>query len=154
MRTYPSFSREGGIMTVEEIYTKTKAWMFEKPSSTIYNDYIIPICNKVLAETYEENNLLRCFKYYKGDTTKLPFLDGVGAHQVSNTTDPIDYEDEFLLDIIPRGIDSYFLMDDDLQKMAILQTEYNNARVARQVVLADDIVESIFEEARKAQNAD
>ena len=40
-------------MTVQEMYSKTKAWMFEKPSSNIYDNYIIEITNKVLAELYD-----------------------------------------------------------------------------------------------------
>ena len=131
-------------MTVNDLYMKTKAWMFEKPSSTIYDNYIVEICNKVLAETYEENNMLRMFK------GKVPFIDGVLAHQVSNITDELDYEDEYLLDVIPKGIDSNFLMDDDLSKMSIYQTEYNNARVMHQVMVASDIVEKLYEEALDA----
>lgn len=128
-------------MTVQELYQKTKAWMFEKPSSTIYDNYIVEICNKVLAETYEENNNLRMFK------GKVPFIDGVLAHQVSNITDELDYEDEYLLDVIPKGIDANFLMDDDLSKMSIYQTEYNNARVMRQCLVSKDIVEELYAKA-------
>lgn len=128
-------------MTVDDIYKKTKAWMFEKPSSNIYDNYIVEITNKVLAEVYEENNMLRMFK------GKLPFIDGVASHQVANLTDEIDYEDEYLLDVIPKGIDSNFLMDDDLSKMSIYQTEYNNARVMRQVMLSQDVIEKLWAEA-------
>lgn len=117
--------------------------MFEKLSSTIYNNYIIEICNKVLAETYDENNMCRMFN------GKLPFIDGVGAHQVSEMTDELDYEEEYLLDVIPKGIDANFLMDDDLSKMSILQTEYNNARVEHQKMLSDDKVEELFRKAKE-----
>ena len=123
-------------MTVQDLYMKTKAWMFEKPSSTIYDNYIIEITNKVLAETYEENNMCRMFK------GKLPFIDGISAHQVSNITDELDYEEEYLLDVIPKGVDANFLMDDDLTKMSIYQTEYNNARVMHQCMLSLDVVEA------------
>ena len=128
-------------MTVQEMYSKTKAWMFEKPSSTIYNNYIIEICNKVLAETYEENNMCRMFK------GKVPFIDGISAHQVSNLTDELDYEEEYLYDVIPKGIDANFLMDDDLSKMSIYQTEYNNARVYHQCLVSDEEVKKLEEEA-------
>jgi len=131
-------------MTVQEIYMKTKLWMFEKPSSTIYDNYIIEITNKVLAETYEENNMLRMFK------GKVPFIDGVAAHQVSSTDDELDYEDEYLLDVIPKGIDANFLMDDDLSKMSIYQTEYNNARVMHQCLLDQETVEKLTKEAEDA----
>ena len=98
--------------------------MYEKQSSNIYNDYIVEIANKVLAETYEENNMLRMFK------GKLPFIDGVAAHQVSSLTDVLDYEDEYLLDVIPKGIDANFLMDDDLQKMSIRNNNLRNRHSA------------------------
>ena len=130
-------------MTLQDLYQKTKAWMFEKPSSNIYDNYIVEIANKVLAETYEENNMLRMFK------GKLPFIDGVSAHQVSSLTDELDYEDEYLLDVIPKGIDSNFLMDDDLSKMSIYQTEYNNARVMHQVILSREIIQKLWEEAER-----
>lgn len=131
-------------MTVQDMYRKTKAWMFEKPSSTIYDNYIVEITNKVLAETYEENNMLRMFK------GKLPFIDGVKNHQVANLSDELDYEDEYLLDVIPKGIDANFLMDDDLSKMSIYQTEYNNARVMRQCMVNQLEVERLYKEAEDA----
>lgn len=125
-------------MTVAEMYQKTKAWMFEKPSSTIYDNYIIEITNKVLAETYEENNMCRMFK------GKAPFFDGISAHQVSAMDDELDYEDEYLLDVIPKGIDANFLMDDDLSKMSIYQTEYNNARVMHQCMVPQSTLEEFY----------
>jgi hypothetical protein len=130
-------------MTVQELYKKTKAWMFEKPSSTIYDNYIIEITNKVLAELYEENNMCRMFK------GKAPFIDGITAHLVENMDDVLDYEDEYLYDVIPKGVDANFLMDDDLSKMSIYQTEYNNARVAHQCMLSSDIVEELTEKAKE-----
>ena len=125
-------------MTVQEMYKKTKAWMYEKPTSTIYDNYIIEICNKVLAELYEENNMCRMFK------GKAPFFDGIPAHQVSEMSDEIDYEDEYLYDVIPKGIDANFLMDDDLSKMSIYQTEYNNARVMHQCMVSQDTLAEYY----------
>ena len=125
-------------MTVQEMYQRTKAWMFEKPSSTIYDNYIIEITNKVLAELYEENNMLRMFKGMS------PFQDGIRYHQVSSLTDEIDYEDEYQYDVIPKGIDANFLMDDDLSKMSIYQTEYNNARVMHQVMVSQDTISEYY----------
>lgn len=130
-------------MTLQELYSKTKAWMFEKPSSNIYDNYIVEIANKVLAETYEENNMMRMFK------GKLPFIDGVASHQVTNITDELDYEDEYLLDVIPKGIDANFLMDDDLSKMSIYQTEYNNARVMRQCMVPLHTIEELTKKAEE-----
>lgn len=131
-------------MRVSEMYMKTKLWMFEKVSSNIYDNYIVEICNKVLAELYEENNMCRMFN------GKLPFVDGISAHQVSKLSDELDYEEEYQYDVIPKGIDGYFLMDDDLQKMSIMQTEYNNARVAHQKVLGQDIIDRLTQEAKDA----
>lgn len=125
-------------MTVQEMYTKTKAWMFEKPSSTIYNNYIIETCNKVLAEVYEENNMLRMFK------GMAPFQDGISNHLVSSMDDELDYEEEYLYDVIPKGIDANFLMDDDLSKMSIYQTEYNNARVTHQVLVPQSVLKEYY----------
>ena len=125
-------------MTVQEMYSKTKAWMFEKPSSTIYDNYIVEITNKVLAELYEENNMCRMFK------GKAPFFDGISAHQVSTLEDELDYEEEYLYDVIPKGIDANFLMDDDLGKMSIYQTQYNNARVAHQCMVPQSTLEEYY----------
>lgn len=136
-------------MTVEKMYELTKAWMFEKPTSTIYNNYIIPICNKVLAELYEENNMCRMWN------GKLPFADGVSAHLIPDDGEDrlkfeLDYEEEYQRDVIPKGIDANFLMDDDLSKMSILQTEYNNARVAHQKMLSYEKVKELTKEAEDA----
>ena len=125
-------------MTVAEMYKKTKAWMFEKPTSTIYDNYIVEICNKVLAELYEENNMLRMFK------GKSPFMDGIKNHQVESLDDELDYEDEYQYDVIPKGIDANFLMDDDLSKMSLYQTEYNNARVLHQVLVPQSVLEEYY----------
>lgn len=131
-------------MKVNDIYQKSKVWMFEKPSSNIYDNYIIEITNKILAETYEENNMCRMFN------GKLPFIDGVASHQVSNLDDEIDYEDEYVYEVIPKGIDANFLMDDDLSKMSIYQTEYNNARVAHQKYVSKEKVDCLTKEALDA----
>ena len=128
-------------MNVTQMYKKTKAWMYEKPSSTIYDNYIIEICNKILAELYVENNMRRMFK------GKLPFVDGIEAHLVNSMSDEIDYEEEYQFDVIPKGIDASFLMDDDLSKMSILQVEYNNARVANQCLVPENVVNELTAKA-------
>ena len=125
-------------MTVQEMYEKTKLWIYEKPNSKIYDNYIIPITNKVLAELYEENNMLRMFK------GMAPFQDGISNHQVHSFSDELDYEEEYVYDVIPKGIDANFLMDDDLSKMSIYQTEYNNARVMHQVLVPQNILEEYY----------
>lgn len=153
MGNCPPILLKGVIMTLNDLYKKTKAWMFYKPSSPVYDDNIIEITNKVLAEIYEENNMLRIFK------GKLPHIDGVLAHQVSSLTDELTdgteenpglgYEDEYLLDVIPKGIDANFEMDDDLNKMSMFQTEYNNARVMHQVLLSRCEMECAYRRARE-----
>ena len=130
-------------MTVQDLYLKTKSWMFEKLSSTIYNNYIIESTNKVLMEVYEENNMRRMFH------DKVPFIDGPVAHQVSSMNDELDYEEEYLYDVIPKGIDAHFLMDDDLSKMSIMQTEYNNARVENQCVVPSWKVDELTRKAHE-----
>ena len=57
------------------------------------------------------------------------------------------FEDEYLFDVIPKGIDANFLMDDDLSKMSIYQTEYNNARVYRQCLVPACKIEKLTKEA-------
>lgn len=123
-------------MTLNDIYQKTKCWMFEKPSSNIYDNYVVEIANKVLAELFQENNMCRIFN------GKEPFTD-ISEHQVSSLEDEVDYEDEYLLDVIPKGIDANFLMDDDLNKMSKYDTEYNNARVMHQKMISKKKIEEM-----------
>lgn len=134
-------------MKLSEIYAKSKAWMFEKKSSTIYNDYIVEVTNKVIAELYEENNILRMFK------GKVPFTDGIEAHMVSSLNDELDYEEEYQYDVMPKGITANFLMDDDLNKMSLYQTEYNNARVLRQCMVSQSTIDELTSRAKEEQNA-
>lgn len=121
--------------------------MFEKKSSTIYNDYIVEIANKIIAELYEENNMLRMFK------GKLPFVDGPSAHMVTELSNDIDFEEEYQYDVMPKGITANFLMDDDLSKMSLYQTEYNNARVMRQVMVSSSKIKELTEEANATKTS-
>lgn len=139
-------------MTLNELYMKTKLWMYEKPSSVIYDNYIVEITNKVLAEIFEEHNMMRMFKGeppFKNmfqiplnadrETFELKYPNG--------EEDDVSFEDEYLYDVIPKGIDANFLMDDDLSKMSIYQTEYNNARVYRQCLVPACKIEELTKEA-------
>ncbi len=134
-------------MKVKEIYAKSKAWMFEKKSSTIYNDYIIEITNKVITELFEENNMLRMFR------GKLPFVDGLENHMISSLEDDVDFEDKYQYEVMPKGITANFLMDDDLNKMSLYQTEYNNARVLNQCMVPVSTIEELTEQAKEEANA-
>lgn len=134
-------------MKVKEIYAKSKAWMFEKKSSTIYNDYIIEITNKVITELFEENNMLRMFR------GKLPFVDGLENHMISSLEDDVDFEDKYQYEVMPKGITANFLMDDDLNKMSLYQTEYNNARVMNQCMVPVSTIEELTEQAKEEANA-
>lgn len=134
-------------MKVKEIYAKSKAWMFEKKSSTIYNDYIIEITNKIIAELYDENNMMRMFN------GKVPFIDGISAHTISSLEDEIDYEEPYQYDVMPKGITANFLMDDDMNKMSLYQTEYNNARVIRQCMVSQTLIDELTEKAKEQANA-
>ena len=118
--------------TVNEIYSLTKTLMFEKPSSTIYDSYLIGNLNRVLRETYEENNMERMFKG-KAPLTEVPY--------VVNTTDIIDYEDVYLNEIIPLGLASYFLIDDDLNKYSIYITDYKNSRITNQKIVSQEVID-------------
>lgn len=128
-------------MKVREIYKLTKSWIFEKQGSTNFDDQIIDITNKVLAELYEQNNMCRMFY------GKVPFIDGIAPHLVHNLDDEVDFEEEFQLEIIPKGIDANLLLDDDLSKKAIYDVEYNNAQVSHQKMVSNERVKRLTEEA-------
>lgn len=110
-------------MTANELYKITKALMFEKSSSTIYDDYLIPNLNRILVELFDENNALRAFKGKQ--FLKTPQV-------VTSKSDELTYEDEYVMNVIPLGLASRFLIDDDLNKYSIFSTDYNNARVFNQ----------------------
>ena len=128
-------------MTVEEIYRESIAWIFEKPSSQIYDNYILPITRKVLAEIFEENNLLRM----KRDM--LPLLEIPTVSDRKDDLDDLGILPEYQRNVIPKGIDSNFLMDDDLNKMSKYDVEYNNARVALLAMVPQDKVEELRKKA-------
>ena len=131
-------------MTVDDIYSLSKAWMFERMSSDVWDNYILPITNKVLGEIWEENNMLRMRR------DKLPLLTMPVVTSRSDDLDDLGIEPEYQRDVIPKGIDSNLLMDDDLARKAIYDTEYNNARVAHQVILPVCIIERMYKEAEDA----
>ena len=115
--------------TVEQLYALTKELMFEKPSSNIYDSYLIGNLNRLLVELFEENNACRVFK----GKTKL-----AAPQKVSSRADELIYEDEYVLNVLPLGLASRFLIDDDLNKYSIFSTDYNNARVLNQKLVSKE----------------
>ena len=124
--------------TVNEIYSDTKAKFFEKTSSTIYDAYLISNLNRVLMETFEENNMERMWN------GKKPFAK---CPLVTDRTDVIEYEDTYLDLIIPLGLAAYFLIDDDLSKYSIYITDYKNARIMNQKMLPKEVIDELTSNA-------
>ncbi len=120
-------------MTVEELYKITKQLMFEKPSSTIYDNYLFGNLNRLLVELFEENNMSRIFK---GKMTLSEPL------KVSELNDELTYESEYINNVIPLGLAASFLIDDDLQKYSIFNTKYNNARVINQKIVSKEKIDA------------
>ena len=125
-------------MTVDELYSLTKNIMFEKPSSTIYDNYLIGNVNRVISELFNENNMERMF-YGKAPLTEVPL--------VKNRTDELQYEDVYLNEIMPLGLASYFLLDDDLNKYSIYITDYKNARIMNQKLVSQEIIDGFVTNA-------
>lgn len=130
-------------MTVKELYEKTKKWMFEKTTSKVFDDYCIEVCNKVLADIYDLNNKCRMFYGHK-PLTKIPQVtsmsDELGVIEtetsLDETQDGLGIMPEFQLYVVPLGMDANFLMDDDLSKKSIYDSEYYNAKVMHQKIVS------------------
>lgn len=121
--------------TVNEIYTDTKAKFFEKTSSTIYDSFIISNINRVLAETFKENNFERMWNG-KAPLKEVPY--------VTSRNDIVDYEDIYVNQIIPIGLAAYLLIDDDLNKYSIYITDYKNERIMNQKMLPKEVVDAFI----------
>ena len=119
-------------MTVQELYDIAKNIMYEKPSSTIYDDYVIHNVNRVLSDLFRQNNALRMYN-------DMAPLDAVPF--VSQLTDEIQYEDEYAYEVMPLGLAAYFLIDDDLAKYDIYYTDYQNAQVMRMRIVPKEKIE-------------
>ena len=72
---------------------------------------------------------------------------------VTELSNDIDFEEEYQYDVMPKGITANFLMDDDLSKMSLYQTEYNNARVMRQVMVSSSKIKELTEEANATKTS-
>jgi len=119
-------------MTVNELYKKVKAIMFEKPTSTIYDSYLVENLNRLLQELFNENNISRV---YNGKD-KLESPQVIPSNDYLNTE--LTYEDEYVSYVIPLGLAAKFFIDDDLQKYSIFNTDYQNARVIAQKVVSKE----------------
>lgn len=113
-------------MTVKELYSLTKELMFEKPSSTIYDNYLVGNLNRLLVELFAENNHARV----KNGKPKLESPQVIPSQNFQNIE--LDLEDDYARNVLPLGLAARFLIDDDLNKYAIFNTDYNNARVQAQ----------------------
>lgn len=121
-------------MTVEELYTMAKSRMFEKPSSTIYDPYLMGNVNRLIYELYEENQMERMFNG-KEPLKKIPY--------VSQRTDELAYEENIINSIMPIGLAAYFFIDDDLSKYSIYITDYKNARILNQKIVSQEVIDGI-----------
>ena len=72
---------------------------------------------------------------------------------VTELSNDIDFEEEYQYDVMPKGITANFLMDDDLSKMSLYQTEYNNARVMHQVMVSSSKIKELTEEANATKTS-
>ena len=123
------------MKTVDDIYSLTKQLMFEKANSTIYDEPLIGNLNVVLQECFEENNMARIFNGKK-PLESVPY--------VTTRQDEIDYEDEYLSVIIPLGLATYFLIDDDLEKYNLYNVRYQNARIVNQKLLTQEEIDAVI----------
>ena len=122
-------------MTVRELYELAKSMMFEKPSSTDYDNYYIPWINVLLSENFELNNHLRA-KHGEDALESVPF--------VTADTDEIKYEREMCYEILPFGLAQNFFIDDDLSKYDIFHTYYENA-MSKYMWGTESKVEDVYE---------
>ena len=123
------------MATVSDVYKITKDLMFEKGSSKIYDDFLISNINRLLVELFEENNKARVSR--NKEELESP-------QRVTSTQDTLLYEDEYVYNVLPLGLATRFFIDDDLNKYAIFNTDYNNARVSVQKLVGlDKLVHAI-----------
>ena len=121
-------------MLVSKIYSLTKGLLFEKPSSSIYDNYLVDNLNLVLNELFNENNMERMFNG-KAPLDTVPYITGLD--------DDVDYEDVYLNNIIPLGLATYFLIDDDLNKYNLYNVRYQNARIMNQKFLTKEEIDAV-----------
>lgn len=124
-------------MTVKELYSMVKELMFEKPSSTIYDNSLVGNLNRLLTELFDENNMTRAFN-------GKPFLTSPQRIPNQNYYDiELEYEDNIVYNVLPLGLAARFEIDDDLSKFSLFNTDYKNARVMNQKLVSKDKVDAL-----------
>lgn len=119
-------------MNVKELYAMTKQIMFEKPSSTIYDSYLVGNLNSLLVELFDENNMCRV----RNGKKLLTAPQVIPSQNYTNVE--LEYEDEYVRYVLPLGLASRFLIDDDLNKYSLYNTDYKNARVIHQKLVSKE----------------
>lgn len=115
--------------------------MFEKPSSTIYDNYVVDHLNRLLIELFDENNMARVFK----GKEKLTEPQVIPSQNYQNIE--LIYEDEYVRNVLALGLAARFSIDDDLNKFSLLNVDYNNARVNAQKLVSRNRLYAATEES-------
>ena len=103
-------------MTANDIYNASAALLFwTEDDKTDYLENVIPILNKVLQATFLANNVLREMR------GKEPFPI---FEPVTDIDEVVEYENEFLYDILPLGLAGDIGRDDVPEIATALKTEY------------------------------
>lgn len=119
-------------MTAEELYKMAKTLMFEKSTSKDYDNYYIGNINIILVECFDLNNDIRISRGVS-PLKNIPF--------VMKKDDVIPYEEVVCNEILPQGLASRFLMDDDLAKFNIFTVYYENAKAKHSKIIEKEIVD-------------
>lgn len=116
-------------MKVKEVYELTKQIIYEKPTSTIWDKYLVGNLNRLLQELFRENNMCRVSKGLE----KLEHPQTIPSQNYLNVE--IELEEEYARNVLPLGLAAQFEIDDDYNKYSIFHTEYMNARTIQQRIV-------------------
>ena len=122
------------MATVEDLYKQTKSVMFEEPTSTSYDQFLIGNTNRVIRELFEENNMAR-MSAGKAPLKEVPYIQ--------TRTNELTYEEVYVNEVMPLGLAAYFFLDDDLNKYKIYLTDYNNSRIKNQKVVSQETIDEL-----------
>ena len=122
------------MATVEDLYKQTKSVMFEEPTSTSYDHFLIGNTNRVIRELFEENNMAR-MSAGKAPLKEVPYIQ--------TRTNELTYEEVYVNEVMPLGLAAYFFLDDDLNKYKIYLTDYNNSRIKNQKVVSQETIDEL-----------